>query len=86
MILLLAGIAALFLLIEKVWPSNELPKVKGWWTRIALINAAQVGVVILAGLTWDTWFQGYSFFHLRDHLSILWSAAVTYFISTFIYY
>ena len=42
MILLLAGIAALFLLIEKVWPANKLPVSKGWWTRIALINAAQV--------------------------------------------
>ncbi|MGJ8698146.1 MAG: sterol desaturase family protein [Verrucomicrobiaceae bacterium] len=86
MILLLAGIAALFLLIEKLWPANQLPTSRGWWTRIALINAAQVGVIIVAGLTWDRWAQSFSLFHLRDHLSTFWSATVCYVISTFIYY
>jgi len=86
MIPLLAGIALVLVIIERIWPANELPSVKGWWSRIALINLAQVGIVVLAGLTWDRWFQSASLFHLRDHVSDLTAAFITYFISTFIYY
>jgi sterol desaturase/sphingolipid hydroxylase (fatty acid hydroxylase superfamily) len=86
MILLLAAIAAVLLVIERIWPANELPSSKGWWIRVALINTAQVGVIIIAGLTWDRWFQNASLFHLRDHFSNLTSAAICYFVSTFIYY
>lgn len=86
MILLLISIAALCIVIERIWPANKLPSSKGWWLRIALINLAQVGIVILAGWTWDRWFQSYSLFHLRDHLSPLTGAAICYFLSTFVYY
>lgn len=86
MIFLLALTAALFLLIERLWPANKLPTSRGWWKRIALVNIAQVGVVILAGYTWDRWFQSYSLLHFRDHLSTFWSATICYVLSTFIYY
>lgn len=86
MILLLVGIAALFLLIERVFPANDLPATKGWWMRIAIINVIQAGLVVLAGLTWDRWFQSASIFSLRDHLNPIVSAAVAYVISTFVYY
>ena len=86
MILLLVAIAALFFLIERLWPAHSLPTSNGWWTRIALINFLQVGIVILAGMTWDRWFQSFSLLHLRDHLGPWSSATICYFISTFIYY
>ena len=62
MIGLLIGIAALAFLIERLWPAGSLPKVKGWWARVALVNICQLGVVILAGLTWDQWFSRASVF------------------------
>lgn len=86
MILILIGIAALFFIIERCWPSNELPKSNGWWQRILLINLAQLGVVILAGYTWDQWFQKTSLFKLQDHVSLIPAALICYLISTFIYY
>ena len=86
MILLLVGIAAVLVLIERIWPGNELPSSKAWWLRIAVINTVQVGIVILAGKTWDLWFQKASLFHLGDKVSVFWGAVICYVISTFIYY
>lgn len=63
MILLLFGIALLLVLIERIWPGNELPSSKAWWLRIVVINTVQVGILILAGHTWDRWFQKASLFH-----------------------
>ncbi len=57
MIFLLSGIALLLVLIERIWPGNELPSSKAWWLRIFVINTVQVGILILAGHTWDRWFQ-----------------------------
>jgi len=82
----LIAIAVVLVLIERFWPANELPSSKGWWLRIALVNLAQVGIVILAGKTWDLWFQDVSLFHLKDHLPVWGAAGVCYFLSTFIYY
>ena len=50
MILLLIAIAGLMIVIERVWPGQALPTVKGWWLRILLVNLAQGGIVILAGV------------------------------------
>jgi predicted acyltransferase len=63
MIFLLSGIALLLVLIERIWPGNELPSSKAWWLRIFVINTVQVGILILAGHTWDRWFQKASLFH-----------------------
>jgi len=86
MILLLAGIAGLFVLTERLWPGQKLPSSQGWWLRIAAVNTVQIGIVVLAGRTWDQWFQKASLFHLGDHLSTVSGAAICYLISTFIYY
>lgn len=72
--------------VERIWPANELPKVRAWWWRVALVNALQLGVVILAGLTWDRWLSGLALLRLRDHLGVLPQAVVAYVVSTFVYY
>ena len=86
MIPILAALAALFLLIERLWPGNELPRSKGWVARIILVNLAQVSILIIAGYTWDRWAQRVSLFHLGEQISPVWGALICYFISTFIYY
>lgn len=85
-LLWLLVIALGFFVVERKWPANELPKVDGWWARIALVNALQIGIVLLAGVTWDRWLRGASVFHLREHLGDGGQAAAAYFVSTFIYY
>ena len=86
MLLLLISIAVLMVGIERFWPGQELPRVKGWWARIALVNLAQLGIVILAGLTWDRWFASVSLLHLSDWLGDVPAALIAYFVSTFVYY
>jgi sterol desaturase/sphingolipid hydroxylase (fatty acid hydroxylase superfamily) len=91
LIFLLVGIAAGFFLVERLWPANALPKVRAWWPRIILVNAIQVGIILLAGVTWDVWFQGGALVSLRDRLGestagVIGQGAIAYLVSTFVYY
>ncbi len=86
MILLLLGIAAGLFIVERSWPAEQLPRVEGWWLRILFVNAVQLGIVLLAGVSWDRWLQGSSLFHLRKYLPTAWQSVIAYFVSTFIYY
>lgn len=86
MLILLAGIALLMVTIERLWPANQLPRVRGWWLRIFLVNLAQLGVVIVAGLTWDQWLLKFSLFRFNAWLGDVPSALIAYFISTFVFY
>ena len=65
-IITLILIAVGMIVVERLWPANELPRVRNWWPRVVLVNAIQIGMVIIAGLTWDRWFQGYSVFNVRS--------------------
>jgi sterol desaturase/sphingolipid hydroxylase (fatty acid hydroxylase superfamily) len=64
----------------------ELPRVHNWWARVLLINSIQLGITILAGLTWNRWLDHRSLFHLSAHLPDWGAALLAYFFSTFVYY
>ena len=83
---LLLLIGAGMILVERLWPANELPRVHAWWPRVIIVNAVQLGIVVIAGLTWDRWFQGFSIFRLSSRFSDLTAALLTYLAVTFIYY
>src|SRR5579885_1199173 len=71
--------------VERTLPGAVLPRVPGWWWRVVAINAFQVLITILAGVTWNRWLQGHSVFHLArlpDGLAV----GLTYFFSTFVFY
>jgi sterol desaturase/sphingolipid hydroxylase (fatty acid hydroxylase superfamily) len=82
-ILLIAGG---FILVERLWPATELPRVRAWYPRVLLINAIQAGIVILAGLTWDQWLQRGSLINLDQHVGVVPQALVAYVVSSFVYY
>jgi sterol desaturase/sphingolipid hydroxylase (fatty acid hydroxylase superfamily) len=86
MIILLFAIAAGCILVERLWPAMELPRVHAWWPRVLLINAIQLGIVVLAGETWNRWLAHASLLHLSRHFNDLAAAGFAYFISTFVYY
>lgn len=86
LILLLLGIALGFFIVERLWPAMALPKVRAWWPRVIVVNAVQLAIILVAGLTWDRWFYGFSFFRLRDHWGDFSSALAAYLLSTFVYY
>ncbi len=85
MFILLAIIAGLMLMVERLWPGQALPSSRGWWLRIALVNLTQLGIVLLAGQTWDQWFRAWSLLSVRAWP--VWAeASLAYLISTFVYY
>lgn len=86
MIILLLAIAAACVLVERLWPAMELPRVRAWWARVIFVNSIQLGMVVLAGQTWNRWMAHASLYHLSNHLNDFVAAAIAYVVSTFVYY
>ena len=72
--------------LERVIRGWRLPQVRTWPARVLAINAVQLGVVLLAGVTWERWFASSSILHLSKHLSPVAGGMLAYFIATFIFY
>lgn len=83
-IILSATIA--FFVLERVFPGRELPEAPGWFARAALMNAFQVGIVVLAGLSWEKWMQRSSLFHISSALAPILQGFLGWFIGTFVFY
>jgi sterol desaturase/sphingolipid hydroxylase (fatty acid hydroxylase superfamily) len=82
----LFGIALLCFVLEKLFPGWELPPVKSWPIRVVLVNLVQLGIVLLAGVTWEAWLSSWSLLGLSAHLSPLEGGLVAYFVATFVFY
>lgn len=80
-----AVFAACFLL-ERAVPGWRLPHVRTWPVRVLAINAVQLGVVLLAGWTWERWLSSSSLLHLSRHLNPVAGGLVAYVIATFVFY
>lgn len=86
MLSLIVAIGLVFMLLERLFPDQEMREVPGWWKRVVIINAFQVLIVVLAGLTWDNWFRKTALFHLRDSVSPAAGGFIAYLVTTFIFY
>ena len=86
MIFVVVLIAGGFILVERLWPANDLPRVRAWYPRVLAVNAVQGGIVVLSGLTWDRWFAHASLFHLQERMGIVPQALIAYLVSSFVYY
>ena len=73
-------------LLERAMPGWPLPRVRTWPLRVLLVNAVQLGVVLLAGLTWERWLSAWSVFHLSQHVPPAAGGLIAYFIATFVFY
>jgi sterol desaturase/sphingolipid hydroxylase (fatty acid hydroxylase superfamily) len=73
-------------ILEKVIPGWPLPSIKTWPVRVLLINAVQIGVVLLAGISWELWLSSWSVFKLSELVSPALGGFIAYFIATFIFY
>lgn len=85
---MLGTIVAVFVgcfVLERAVPGWRLPRVRTWPVRVLAINAAQLGVVLLAGATWEKWLVGYSLVDLSDLPDAL-GGFIAYFIATFVFY
>jgi sterol desaturase/sphingolipid hydroxylase (fatty acid hydroxylase superfamily) len=82
--LILIGIACFVL--ERFIPGWNLPTVRTWPMRVVVVNAIQVGVVLVAGLTWERWLSSASMFHMAARVSPVAGGLLAYFIATFVFY
>jgi sterol desaturase/sphingolipid hydroxylase (fatty acid hydroxylase superfamily) len=73
-------------LIEQLNLGWKLPKVPTWPIRVIVLNIFQLLVVLLAGITWEKWFQMYSLFHLSNYVNEWLGGFIAYFIGTFVFY
>ncbi len=73
-------------LLERLVPGWKLPVVPTWWIRVLAVNAVQLGVVLLAGVTWERWLAGWSLAHLSSTLHPWLAGFVAYFVATFVFY
>jgi sterol desaturase/sphingolipid hydroxylase (fatty acid hydroxylase superfamily) len=83
--LILAAFVACFVL-ERLRPGWRLPEVDTWWPRVLAVNLVQLGVVLLAGITWERWFSGHSLARLGEMLHPAAGGLVAYFVATFVFY
>ncbi len=74
------------ILWERRRPGWKLARIEGWAPRALVANAVQLGVVLLAGVTWDRWMQGAGVIHLGRSVGPLAGGAITYAASTLVYY
>jgi sterol desaturase/sphingolipid hydroxylase (fatty acid hydroxylase superfamily) len=79
------ALAVAMIVVERLRPGREFPAVKGWWFRAIALNVVQVGVVFLAGVTWDGLLVRYRPWS-ADALGLWGGAALGYLVITFIYY
>jgi sterol desaturase/sphingolipid hydroxylase (fatty acid hydroxylase superfamily) len=84
MIIVMATI--FFFILERVLPGRELPEAPGWFARAALINACQLGIVVLAGVAWERWMQRWSLLHISDWMSSPVQGFLGWFVGTFVFY
>jgi sterol desaturase/sphingolipid hydroxylase (fatty acid hydroxylase superfamily) len=83
--LILAAFVFCFAL-ERARPGWRLPAVRGWWWRVLAINGAQLGVVVIAGFTWERWASHASLLHVSTHVGNATGGLIAYFIATFVFY
>ena len=86
---MLPTILAIFVfcfIIERIYVGWTLPKVRTWPIRVLLINFVQLGIILLAGVTWEAWLSSWSVFHLSEMMSPLMGGMLAYFIATFVFY
>jgi sterol desaturase/sphingolipid hydroxylase (fatty acid hydroxylase superfamily) len=79
------ALAFLMLVVERLKPGRDWPSVPAWWARAIAANLVQIGVVFLAGATWDGWMIRHRPWS-ADGLGLLGGALVGYVVITFLYY
>jgi len=85
-IAIICGLTLMFFTLERLLPGRTLPEAPGWYVRALFLNACQLGIVLLAGIAWNRWFQGHSLFHLSHVSSQVLQGFTGWFIGTFVFY
>jgi len=88
----LVTVMGFLMILERMFPDQELKYVPGWWKWVLLINIFQLFAVILAAFTWEDWLLNTSYFtsktgfHLRDHVTPFWGGVIAYVFQQWLFY
>lgn len=86
MLSIMLFVFAICFVVERIIPGWKLPHIKTWPVRVIALNLVQIGIVQLAGISWEIWLSSCSLFDLSSKLSPLWAGLLAYFIATFVFY
>lgn len=86
MLIKILCVFAVCFVIERVNPGWRLPRIASWPSRVVAINLVQVGVVLIAGVTWERWLGSASLFNLSGCVGPVAGGLIAYFIATFVFY
>ncbi len=75
----------ILIILERIFPDRILPLVKGWWSRVIVINLMQFGIVILGMVTWDVWFKRHQPYVTEGYPDFI-LGFMAYLVITFIFY
>lgn len=75
-----------FFAYERIRPGRELPASPGWYTRAAMMNLAQLGLIGLGGITWNKYFRDNSILQLGNWASPVVEGLAYWFVGTFVFY
>lgn len=78
--------AIFFLSAERLFPGRQLPRSPGWYARSVFLNLVQLGVVVLAGYTWNQWLQGPSLFRIGGVFPATAQGFICWLVGTFFFY
>ena len=78
-------LGVLLIILERIFPDRKLPKVKGWWIRVVIVNLFQLGIIFLGKVTWDIWFLDWRVFQFNT-LPSFFGGFLGYILITFIFY
>jgi len=67
-------------------PWLKITEVPTWTIRVLGVNFIQLSIVLLAGVTWEKWFNVASLFRLSDFMSPALAGVIAYIIATFVFY
>jgi sterol desaturase/sphingolipid hydroxylase (fatty acid hydroxylase superfamily) len=83
---IICALTFVFFVFERLVPGRTLPEAPGWYLRALLLNSCQLGIIVLAGVTWNRWFQGHSLLHLSHAGTPLLQGFIGWFVGTFVFY
>ena len=75
-----------FLVVERLFPGRQLPKVKGWYIRALLVNLAQFVITVSTAEIWIKLFGEHSLFHLSNLQNPILEGLIGWTIGTFFFY
>jgi sterol desaturase/sphingolipid hydroxylase (fatty acid hydroxylase superfamily) len=80
------AVAVCCFVLERIIPGWALPRVKTWRLRVVLVNLVQLGIILMAGVTWEVWLSSWSVFGYSRELSPIAGGVLAYFVATFVFY